>query len=189
MLPQLKAELSKLNLNSYYLSPYGANRNYATEHLEKQPFPCVLWFCIKTHHLSNAPPSPAQTCAPRAMAFPRSSGMSRSQSHATQTTASAVGRMDSRFWSCVYLLHLYDANSWPIAYSHHPKAPSCCMSLPGCAQVPQHLPALLSSTDRGWGKRVTCSGAGFLHFANNYNLAKALKSVTPPDSIYWHLLP
>lgn len=33
MLLQLKAELSKLHLNSYYLSPYGANRNYATEHL------------------------------------------------------------------------------------------------------------------------------------------------------------
>lgn len=33
MLPQLKAEIGELNLNSYYLSPYGTTRNYATERL------------------------------------------------------------------------------------------------------------------------------------------------------------
>lgn len=53
MSPQLKAEIGELN--GYYLSPYGTNRNYSTEHLLKEPFYCVLWFCIKVCHFSDAP--------------------------------------------------------------------------------------------------------------------------------------
>lgn len=71
MSPQLKAEIGELN--SYYLSLYGTNRNYATEHLLKEPFYCVLWFCIEVRHFSDAPLSSVRTCAPQGRDFCRGS--------------------------------------------------------------------------------------------------------------------
>lgn len=55
MLPQLKAGVGELKLNSYYLNPYGTNRNDAAEHLQQEPFYCVLWFGIKMHYFRDVP--------------------------------------------------------------------------------------------------------------------------------------